>query len=413
MQLGTLEDTAARKTPYEFFGRIRTQAPVYRLPGTDIYLVSTHELIKQVVRDTATFSNELPEGQSSHHNYSAKADRLVLEKGFGRRVKTIANHDPPGHYAYRRMMGGILNAATVARMAKTTRQDVARLIEAIDVSKPCDIVEALTVPIPLYVISDLIGIERKDFLRFKDWAAAALYQNKPPQPEEALLRDAELIVEMQHYMVAIMADRRKHPRDDVITKLVNARLNDERLLTDIEILSILELFILAGAETTTNAMGNAILYLADHPAAERTVRGALDRIDDVAEELLRLESSVSGIWRNVTRDTELAGVPIAGGAKLILAYGPSNWDDSVFPNARSLDLNRPNMRDNFAFGSGIHLCIGNALARMELRIFFELFLKAFPSFRLAVNRDNIEYLPFLTLRGPERIPLWLSRENQG
>lgn len=411
MQLGTLEDAAARKSPYEFFGRIRAQAPVYRLPDSNIYLVSTHALIKQVVRDTVTFSNELPEGQSSHHNHSAKADRLLQEKGFGRRIKTIANHDPPGHYAYRRMMGGILNAETVAKMAKTTRQDVARLIEAIDVSKPCDIVEALTVPIPLYVISDLMGIERKDFLRFKDWAAAALYQNKPPQPEEALIRDAELIVEMQHYLVAIMADRRKHPRDDVITKLVQAKLNDERLLTDIEILSILELFILAGAETTTNAMGNAILYLAEHPEAEHTVRQSLDRINDVADELLRLESSVSGIWRNVTRDTELGGVAIAGGAKLILAFGPSNWDDGVFPDARAFDLDRPNMRDNFAFGSGIHLCIGNMLARMELRIFFELFLKAFSSFRLAVDRSEIDYLPFLTLRGPERIPLWLTRSS--
>ena len=407
--LGSLVDEAARAAPYEFFKRIRTEKPVYRLPGSDVYLITTHELIKTVVRDIKTFSNELPQGQTAHHNSSSAADRVLQEKGFGRRIKTIANHDPPGHYAFRRLMSGILSPTIIQGMEARVREDAQRLLDAIDTSQPCDVVEAVTLPLPLLVISDLLGVERSDFQTFKIWAAASLYQNKPPQTEEALVRDAELIAEMQHYLVGVMNDRRKNPRDDTVTRLVNAKLNDERLLTEKEILSILELFILAGAETTTNAMGNSLIYFIDNPSAEQAVREASGRMADVVEELLRLESSVTGIWRSVTCDTVLDGVPITAGSKLILAYGPSNWDEAIFDEPRQFVLDRPNIKDHFAFGSGIHVCLGNSLARLELKVMLEQWFTTFSKFKLAIDRSQIAYQPFMTLRGPTSLPLSLER----
>lgn len=407
--LGSLVDEAARASPYEFFKRIRTEQPVYRLPGSDVYLISTHALIKRVTRDIKTFSNELPEGQTAHHNVSSAADKVLEEKGFGRRVKTIANHDPPGHYAFRRLMGGILSPAIIKGMEGRVREDANHLLRAIDTSQLCDVVEAVTLPLPLLVISDLLGVDRSDFQTFKIWAAASLYQNKPPQSEEALVRDAELIAEMQHYLVGVVNDRRKNPRDDTVTRLVNARLNDERLLTQKEILSILELFILAGAETTTNAMGNALIYFIDNPKAEIKAREASDRMADVVEELLRLESSVTGIWRSVTCDTVLNGVPIAAGSKLILAYGPSNWDETAFQEPRQFVLERSNIKDHFAFGTGIHVCLGNSIARLELRVMLEQWFATFNEFKLAIDRAQIAYQPFMTLRGPTSLPLKLNR----
>lgn len=407
--LGTLYDPQVRRCPYEFFSGLRTNAPVYQLPGTEIFLIAAHDIIKKVVRDTKTFSNELPEGQTSHHNANAAADRVLEEEGFGRRVKTIAAHDPPGHYGYRRLISAILSPAMVRAMEPTVREDVRALIAKIDASRPCDLVDALTLPLPLYVLSDMLGVDRADFLKFKDWAAASLYQNKPPQSEEALISDARAVAEMQHYLTGVIEDRRKNPRDDTVTKLVEAKLNGERPLTNKEILSTLELLLLAGAETTTNALGNGFLYMMDNPGVIDTIRRAPDRMADIAEEILRLESSVIGIWRNVTADTAIEGVAIPKGAKLLLAYGPSNWDEQTFDAPRRFDIDRPNMKENYAFGSGIHTCIGNEVARMEMRVVYGEFFKAFSNLTLAIDRDDVDYQPFLTLRGPAALPVHLTR----
>lgn len=401
--LGTLYDDHVRHNPFSFFAKLQDQKPVYQLPGTDIFLVSSYQHIREIVKDVRTFSNEHPKGITSFHNFSRTADEILETQGFGRKVKTIANNDPPSHYLFRRLFSTIITPRLIRELENKIKRDVSDILDDIDTSRPFDIVHVLMTPIPLFVIAEIVGVDRSDYQKFKRWASATLYQNKLAMTESDIIEDVSQIAELQHYLVEVIRKRKAQPGGDAVSKFIATPVEGDKFLTEKEILSILELLIGAGAETTTNSIANALLYMIDNPDAEREIRQDPGKIDAFVEEMLRLESSVVGIWRFVTEDTVVGTQKIPKGSKILLSFLAADQDPEVFENPRIFNMDRNNLQQHIAFGSGIHTCPGNSLARMEMKAVFGELLRRYSTISLAVPRTEIEYLEFLTLRGPKAL----------
>lgn len=407
--LGTLIDPETRKFPYPFYDKLRDQAPVYPMPGGDFYFVSRYDLALKILQDPVNYSNEFIEGESSFVNFLPEADALLAEKGYGRRVKTVVFSDPPLHTKFRRMLSESFRPSAIKAMEPNVRKVMADLLADMKEDGVYDVVQTLLVPLPMFVLANWFGVDQTHYLDFKRWSNAANYTLQPPQPREVLLTYAETIAEMQHYLAGLMEERRREPRQDLISDLLKAELPGERPLTDKEILSLLETLLVAGNETTTNAIGNGVLILAQDQALQADLRADIGLVPKFVEEVLRSESSVTGVWRRTKNEVELAGVTIAPGSKILVGLAAANRDEDQFPHANAVDYSRANIRGHVAFGSGFHTCLGNQLARIEMLAFFEMFLKEFSSIELAVPADEVQWMELMGLRGLKELPLRLTR----
>lgn len=406
--LGTLIDPETRKFPYPFYDKLREQAPVYAMPGGDFYFVSRYDLAIKILQDPVNYSNEFIEGESSFVNFLPEADELLAEKGYGRRVKTVVFSDPPLHTKFRRMMSESFRPSAIKAMEPSIREVMGNLLKDMKEDGVYDVVQALLVPLPMFVLAGWFGVDKTHYRDFKRWSNAANYTLQPPQPREKLLEYAETIAEMQHYLAGLMEERRKEPRQDLITDLLNAELPGERPLTDKEILSLLETLLVAGNETTTNAIGNGVLILAQDQELQANLRADLSLVPKFVEEVLRSESSVTGVWRRTKNEVDLDGFKVAPGSKILVGLAAANRDEDQFPHANEVDYQRSNIRGHVAFGSGFHTCLGNQLARIEMHTFFEMFLKEFSRIELAVPADEVQWMELMGLRGLKELPLRLT-----
>ena len=404
----SLVDREIRRCPYDFYNGLREQAPVAIMPGTDFYFVADYEAAMSVLLDLENYSNASPEGETSFVNFCPEADKLLAEKGYGRRVPTVVFSDPPIHPKFRKIVTDALRPSVVRAMEPKIRGVIRDLLDAIPDGE-VDFVEALLVPLPMYVLADWMGVDREDYPRFKKWSLAANYTLQPPQPKDVLLELAERIAEMQHYLIAMMEKRRIEPREDLVSELLTVELGGERPLTDKEILSLLETLLVAGNETTTNAMGNGLFLLAKDAELYASLRANPAKVSAFIEEVLRTESSVTGVFRRAKNDVEIAGVKVPAGSKLLIGLASANRDERKFPHADELDLDRANLRRHVAFGGGFHTCIGNQVARLEMQAFFEAFVAEFESVSLAVPEEQVPYLDLMGLRGLAKLPLKLER----
>lgn len=409
---GSLVDPEIRRCPFDFYRDLRENAPVTIMRGTDFYFVSDYDIATTILRDSVNYSNEFPEGETSFVNFCPEADKVLAEKGYGRRVKTVVFSDPPLHTKYRKLVSDTLRPSIVRGMEPTIRTVVRGLLDSIETDGVYDVVKALLVPLPMFILADWMGVQRDQYENFKRWSLAANYTLQPPLPKETLLRYAETIAEMQHYLKGMMEERRQEPKEDLISELLNAELGGERKLNDKEILSLLETLLVAGNETTTNAIGNAVLVLAQDPALRQSLQDDKSLIARFVEESLRTQSSVTGVFRRTKADVELGGVAIPAGSKILIGIAAVNRDDKHFDHADELDLARSNIRGHLAFGNGFHTCLGNNLARLEMTVFFELFLDEFADFTLAVPEPEVKYHDLMGLRGLAELSLNLVRAKK-
>ncbi len=410
---GTLVDPILRRNPYAFYKDLRDNHPVCIMPQTDFYMVSRYDLGVEVMKNFEDFANSFPAGHTSFVNFDPEADALLEEVGYGRRVPTVVFSDPPLHTKWRKIVSHLLKPSVVKGMEGKVIEIVNLLLSRITEDGVHDLVQAVFVPLPMYMLADWIGIDRDDYPRFKRWSLAANYTLQPPLSKETRMEYARTIAEMQHYLVAMMEERRDNPREDMISYLLEVKLGDERVLTDKEILSLLETLLVAGNETTTNAMGNALLLLTQDKALEARLRAEPELIHPFVEEALRLETSVTGVFRRAVRDVKVGDVVIPEGAKVFVSLAAGDRDERQFEDADQVRLDRPRMRDHIAFGHGYHNCIGKDLARLEMVNFFRIFLETFESFELTVPLSEVKYHPLMGLKGLSEMPLRLVHAKGG
>ena len=382
--------------PFDFYKLAREEAPVYLLPGTNIYLVTRHADIRAMLKDTETFSSNF-----AHLLSGSGETKEVRElyKGTVEPADTLLTLDPPRHRVYRSLVNKVFSAKRVEQMHDYIEQIVDELIDGFIDEGECEFIAAFASPLPLMVIADQLGIDRELLPRFKVWSdSLAARLGGMVSPEEA--KDIAMAVrEYQEYILGVIAARREEPRDDMISDLANAEIDDGRKLNDAEVISIVQQFLVAGNETTTSSLAGGLLSLIQDPEQMRLLREDPSRMENTVEEILRTETPSAGLWRAVTRDVEWGDTLIPEGAMVMLRYAAANRDERVFEDAERFDICRHNADDHIAFGQGTHFCPGAMLARKEMIVALNAFLARVENIQLAEGKNDLTHWPNMVLRG--------------
>jgi cytochrome P450 len=388
----TLFDIPTLKDPWEAYARLRDNAPVYEVPGFGLHVVTRYDLVREVIKDTETFSSKfdtvLGLSQQMAFESAPKAVQDELMRLNGEMIQippTMLTLDEPEHTKYRSLVSKLFTASQIRKAEDAVQAVIDETLATFVDAGAVDFMQAFAFPVPLRIIADRLGIPEGDRALFNDGAtAAASALRLTPLEHDEMVRRAQLGVDLQNLLVRIIEDCRADPKEDMITILANSKLEDEdRPLTHGECLSILNQFLVAGHETTTSTFGWGMLLLCHNPDAQKALRADPSLTKTFVEEALRLEAPVQGLPRVVTKDTELGGVALKAGASVMIRYGAANRDGRQFENPDDLDLHRKKAGMQLAFGSGVHHCIGAPLARQELNLGFPALLERMDNIRLA------------------------------
>ena len=358
--------------PFPVYRRLREEVPVAWNEAGGYWVLSKHADVAAVSNDTETFCS--------------RQGILTFEIGVEyRSPPTIMHTDPPDHTRDRKLIEPGFRPSIVRGLEQAVRRRVTSMIGEVDPSAPVDFVDALAVPLPLQVISELLGIPAGDWPRFFRWSEAAI----PGANDWSAETRAALQAEMVEYLVATARSRRRSPGIDLISILAGVGENGDRL-TDAELAMFSVQLLVAGNETTRNLLSGGMIALADHPEQWDRLTSEPSVIPLAVEEMLRWTTPVIYFMRTATRDTTIRGTTIAQGDPVVLLYASANRDPDEFgPTADRFDVTRTPNR-HLAFGFGAHFCIGAALARLEARVVLQELTARFSAVRPAgtVERTN-------------------------
>jgi len=382
-----------RRNPYPIFEQMRAASPVFHYPVADLWMIFDYEGVKRALTDHAAFSSLVPTGA-----YTSKWFIFL---------------DPPRHTELRALVTKAFRPNAVSILEPRIRELTKNLLDAKLGEDEMDITEDLAAPLPMMVISEMMGADAHDWRRFKRWAdgllglAHAVEAND--QANDAVIKFTSVSVEMDAYLTDLIGARKSRPQDDLITRLLEAEVNGGRLSHE-DLLGFFQLLLIAGSETTTNLIGNAILCFLDHPAELKKLRANPALLTSAIEEVLRYRSPVQAVFRMTTRDIELPGGKIPSGHLVLPMIGSANRDPKHFESADQFDINRdPN--HHIAFGHGGHFCLGAALARLEARIALGDFLTRIEDFSYASSAPWAPRKPF-HVHGPESLKICFQAEKR-
>ncbi len=368
---------------YEELRRTEPVARV-RLPyGGDAWLVTKYDDVKTVLGDLR-FSRAAVLGRDVPRTVPMLVER-----------PSILSMDPPEHGRLRKLVAKGFTMRRTEQLRERAQVIVDGLLDAMEEEgAPADLVEALTMPLPITIICEMLGVPYDDRGEFRNWSDRALAITAFT-PEEITGGFESL----QDYIAGLVAERRKAPTDDVLGTLVTARDEGDRLSED-ELVNFGVTLLVAGHETTANQLGNFVYTLLTNPDRVAELRADPDLVPAAVEELLRITplGGSAGFPRIATEDVELSGVTIpAGGAVFVGQAG--NRDPAVFPEPDRLDFHRENTA-HVAFGHGVHHCVGASLARMELQVAIGTLLRRYPALDLAVPAEEVRFKKGRLVRGP-------------
>ena len=397
-----LFDPSVLVSPWDYYRRLRREAPVHRDEQTGIFLVSTYELVLEALRQPEVFSNRFAAAMGGRG--SVPEEVLEVAKEGYPLVDTMLTADPPEHKRFRGLVNKAFTPRRVARLEPRMEKIATELIDVFADRGRVELIDEYSVPLPLTVIAEQLGVPNEDLRRFRRWTEGFIDQLGLMGDLETQKEAARRIVEFQHYFAAKLEERRQEPCDDMISDIVNATVEGERPLDVAECLSILQQLLVAGHETTSSAIAEGMCLLATHPAEREKVRGRPELIGNLIEEVLRLATPTANMWRVVKSDTELGGVSLPAGAIALLRFASANRDEAKFPDPDRFDVERENAAEHVAFGHGIHFCIGAMLARKEMEVSFRLLLERLGDFRLAEG-EPLEHKPNILLHGLKALHL--------
>jgi cytochrome P450 len=319
------------------------------------------------------------------------------------RAPTMLTTDPPVHTRLRRLVSKAFTPRAVEDLRPRIQDIVDGLLADVDGKGEMDLVQALAYPLPVIVIAELLGVPTEDRSKFKKWSDEIVATlGGPFTPPEVLQAAASSINELVAYLSEVIEDRRKSPRDDLISGLIAAE-DEGNVLSTEEIYTTTILLLVAGNETTTHLIDNGMLALLKNPEQVELLRNDPSLIKPAVEELLRVTGPVQGTGRVLTEDVEIGGQAMKARETAFVLLGAANHDPAKWgANAHELDVTR-NPVDHVAFGDGIHFCLGSPLARVEAQIAIGTLLDRFPKLKLAV--DEPEWGGTFIIRGVKSLPL--------
>ncbi|MEH6585837.1 MAG: cytochrome P450 [Halioglobus sp.] len=369
-----LLDPDVIENPYPFYRELLAHAPVYRVPGTEVYLVSSAQLIHQVLKNQEDFSANLT-GVLITNNEGLPA--LFDFSQFGGSVDAIANADEPFHAIHRKLVLPQLNARKVAAMEAEVRLWAGQGVQRLLAQKGGDCIAEFANAIPVMVMARLMGLPVEDVDDLLKWAFSGgdilAGTATLPRMVELGTSTRQMSAYLVEHFQRVLAQK---PTGQVNTVMGELALGvKDGLICEEEAVAISIVLVGAAGESTSSLVGSAIRILAGDQHLQNRLRQNPQLIDSYVEEVVRLESPFKGHYRALRRATELGGVSIPESARVFLLWAAANRDAAVFENPDALDLERRNMGEHLGFGHGIHFCIGARLARMETRIILEELLQ--------------------------------------
>lgn len=387
-------DPQVMECPYPLYEKLRSDAPAYFVEETGFWIISRYDDCLAAIRNPKVFSSKMGFRPGS---VPEEVTRIFNEEGFGALPDTLVSNDPPSHTRYRKLIDRTFTAGRVRQMEDYMVEVVSQLIDDFIGQGRLKVMHDFAIPVPMYVIADQLGVPRSDRDKFKQWSDAAVAPLGLLISDERKIECAKLAVEMHHYFVKVFADRRENPRDDIISDLVTKEVDGKPLDTP-ELLSVLDQLLVAGNETTTSAIGASVVRLAQDPELVECLVNEPEKCGNFAEEILRHESPVQGLFRMTTEDVEVGGTTIPKGSLVNLRYGSANRDEEKYECPADFDVDRKNASSHLAFGAGIHHCIGAQLARREIAIAVRELTGRLKDIRLA-EPDKLSHTPSVILRG--------------
>lgn len=403
-----LTDPDIQQDPHEHYAALR-EGGVHYIPANDAYLVLRHEDILSVLRDPQTFSNRLGSGAAPPPESVREEVTRILAEGLGR-PRTLLDNDPPDHSRFRRLVSRAFTPRKMAELRPFVESLADELIDAWPNPSSVEFVDQFSEPLPVRVIAHALNIPVDRHADFKRWSDSGTATIGATISDEGFIQQAKDQIELQQFFVEQFEARRTDPQDDLLTTLLFSHVgaeddgSDAEPLTMAELVRITQQLLVAGNETTTKLMSEMMRLIAHTDGEWKRIKAHPDRIPIVVEESLRLSSPNQGMSRVCTRDTEVAGVSIPEGARVVVMYASANRDEARFACPHAMDPERDNLRDQIAFGHGTHYCVGANLARLEATVALERLAARIESYRL--HDDNtFEYLPSFVLRGLKRLHL--------
>ncbi len=368
--------------PYPLYKKLREKDPVHRsrlFPGV---LMTRYEDVNAVLRDPRFSADD--RNQPNFDAERAKAIAAgVLTQEESERSQSMLRLDPPDHTRLRSLVTRAFTPRAVESLRPRVEAIVQELLDEVAARGSMDVIEDLAYPLPVIVIAELLGIPTEDRAQFKEWSSAIAAQlgfsNDYAQARKAQFAGREL----RRYLEGVAEERRREPREDLLSALLAAEQEGDKLTAD-EVYATTELLLIAGNETTTNLIGNGLLALLRRPEQLQALREDCALMPEGVEELLRFDSPVQATSRIAIEDMDFQGTAIKKGMQAMLFLGGANHDPAQFERPDELDVSRKDVR-HLAFGHGIHFCLGAPLARLEAPIALNVMIQRFPSLRLSAS----------------------------
>jgi cytochrome P450 len=406
-----------RANPYPFYAALRQHAPVYFVEGVGAWAVARYDDVRFVLSHPELFSSDAMRTMfiSSKLGPDAAADPETAERLFAiasalpftpeemLQARNLISTDPPQHEVMRKIVSRGFTPRRIASYEERVRAVVDSCMATLRRGGAFDLVADLAIPVPTVIIAEMLGVEPERHADFKRWSDLVISQATGSGRGRSFAQTGyvEMIREFSHYLLSIIEARRRTPGDDLVTTLIVAQ-EEEGTLTPMEVVTFCLLLLVAGNETTTNLIGNAVNVLLDRPEQLTRVRNDRTLLPNLVEETVRYEGPIQFFFRRTCEEVTLGGTTLPANAIVMPLLGSANRDEAQFAQPDVFDITR-DASGHLGFGLGAHYCLGAALARLEARIALDALLDELPHLRR--RSATIEYADSFLVRGPHKLEL--------
>ncbi|GGF18798.1 cytochrome P450 [Halobacillus andaensis] len=389
----TIYESQFKKGAYPFFKKLRQEQPIFPMSqqsDQSTWLVTKYDDVKELLKQPSFIKDQKKLFQTAANQ--AKSDDVNIFENM------MLDVDPPDHTRLRKLVQPFFNPKTIKQLEPRIVEIADQLLAQMEQkSSPVDLIDDYAFPLPIIVISELLGVPSEDRDRFRKWSNTIIAASN--EFETDFIEDVEAFTS---YLTSLFEERKQHPQDDLITKLLQAEEEGEQLSKD-ELYSMVVLLIIAGHETTVNLIANTMYALFQHPDQLKKLKDDPSLVEPAIEEGLRYYSPVDfSTARWAQEDMAFHGQTIRRGDLVLASISSANRDEDKFENPSQLDITR-SRNAHIAFGYGIHFCLGAPLARLEGKIALERLLSTFPQIHLSEN--NPEWRTVFLLRGLEHLQI--------
>jgi hypothetical protein len=391
-------DRRYQTDPYPLYRRLRERDPVHRTRLINGWVLTRYADVAAVLKDDRFLADD------RKHAFQVKNRQRFVRDGLLEPEEMLSpsmlRTDPPDHTRLRGLVSKAFTPRTIEALRPRIEAIVQELLDQAATNGRMDVISALAYPLPVVVIAEMLGVPTQDREQFKHWSDEAV-ASFGLTSMAGFVRSRDAFRELQAYFARIAEERRREPREDLLSALLAAEQEGDKLTTD-EVFSTCILLLVAGNETTTNLIGNGLLALLRHPDQLALLRDDPSLMGSAIEELLRYDSPVQATSRFVLEEAEVNGHPIRSGQQVIALLGAANRDPERFPDPDGLDITRQD-NQHLSFSHGFHYCLGAPLARLEGQIALSALMERFPELRLAT--DAPEWGDNLILHGLKTLPV--------